>query len=137
MTDLARQRFASAPVAVLATVSVDRTPHLVPITFALRDDLIVTGIDHKPKQTTRLRRLDNIATNPAVSALAHHYDSDDWTRLWWARADGLASIVPADDAEHSALAALLGEAYPQYREHPIAGPIIAIAAGRWSTWSGS
>ena len=121
----------------MATVSVDDTPHLVPITFALHDDLIVTGIDHKPKQTARLRRLGNIVANPAVSVLAHHYDSDDWTRLWWTRADGLASIVPAEDPEHSALAALLGETYPQYREHPIAGPIIAIAAERWSTWSGA
>lgn len=137
MSDLARQRFASAPVAVLATVSVDDTPHLVPITFALRNDLIVTGIDHKPKQTTRLRRLDNIAANPAVSVLAHHYDSDDWTQLWWARVDGSASIVPPDDPEHPPLATLLGEVHPQYREHPIAGPIIAIAVERWSTWSGS
>ena len=34
---------------------------LVPITFAfVDDDTIVTAVDHKPKRTTRLQRLDNI-----------------------------------------------------------------------------
>jgi PPOX class probable F420-dependent enzyme len=137
LNDLARNRFASASVAVLATVSGDDIPHLVPITFALSDDLIVTGVDHKPKRSTRLRRLENIAANPAVSVLAHHYDSEDWTRLWWARADGSARIVAPDTSAHSPLATLLGEAYPQYDDHPIGGPIIAITVERWSTWSGS
>jgi PPOX class probable F420-dependent enzyme len=137
VSDLARSRFSSVSVAVLATVSGDDSPHLVPITFALRGDSIVTGVDHKPKRSTRLRRLDNIAANPAVSVLAHHYDPDDWTRLWWSRADGSAKIVAPDDSEHFHLAALLENAYPQYRDHPIEGPIIAITVERWSTWAGS
>ena len=137
MSELARNRFASVSVAVLATVSDDNTPHLVPITFALSDDLIVTGIDHKPKRSARLRRLDNIANNSAVSVLAHHYDPDDWARLWWARADGSARIVSPDGSDHPGLKALLGDTYEQYRDHPIEGPIIAIAVERWSTWSGS
>jgi len=53
-------------VARLATVSAAGVPHLVPITFALLDERIVVVVDDKPKTTTRLRRLDNLAANPAV-----------------------------------------------------------------------
>ena len=61
---------------------------LVPITFAVvDDDSIVTAVDHKPKRTTRLQRLENIRKNPSVTVLVDHYD-DDWSTLWWVRARG-------------------------------------------------
>src|SRR5262249_12517357 len=50
----ARRRFAAARVARLATVAADGRPHLVPVTFAVRGDVLVTAVDHKPKRTTRL-----------------------------------------------------------------------------------
>ena len=49
-------------------------------------------MDHKPKSTTALRRLDNIAANPRVSFLVDAY-TEDWDRLWWVRADAVAEIV--------------------------------------------
>jgi hypothetical protein len=64
-----RARFAAAPVARLATVGPDGGPHLVPVVFAVRDDVVYTAIDAKPKSTQRLRRLANIAGNPLVSLL--------------------------------------------------------------------
>ncbi|MFC3983062.1 TIGR03668 family PPOX class F420-dependent oxidoreductase [Streptosporangium jomthongense] len=79
-------RFETARVARLATVSDDGRPHLVPVTFAVVDDVIAIAVDHKPKSTVRLRRLANIAANPQVSLLVDEYD-DDWDRLWWVRAD--------------------------------------------------
>src|SRR5690606_28490375 len=87
-----RERFAAARVARLATAGADRQPHLVPITFVLVADRIFTAVDHKPKATTRLRRLRNIAENAAVSLLVDRYD-DDWSRLWWVRADGVATVL--------------------------------------------
>jgi PPOX class probable F420-dependent enzyme len=81
----ARSRFAGARVARLATVSATGVPHLVPVTFAVLGERIVFVVDDKPKSTTRLRRLDNIAARPTVCLLVDIYD-DDWTRLWWARA---------------------------------------------------
>ena len=96
------QRFASATVARLATVGATGQPHLVPITFALVDErTLITAVDHKPKRTTRLKRLENIAANPQVSVLVDHY-ADDWQQLWWARADGRARVekaAPAGAAE--------------------------------------
>src|SRR5215213_9772551 len=83
--------FAESPVAVLATVSPDGAPHVVPVVFALWNGVVYTAIDSKKKSTHALRRLANIEANPRVSLLVDHYDHD-WSQLWWVRADGEAQI---------------------------------------------
>lgn len=129
----ARELFASATVARLATVGADGAPHLVPICFAVVGDLVYSAVDGKPKRRTGLARLANIAAEPRVALLADHYN-DDWTRLWWVRVDGDARLVTAADERARALAALAA-AYPQYVRSPPQGPVIGIAARRWSGWS--
>ncbi|MEV6140515.1 TIGR03668 family PPOX class F420-dependent oxidoreductase [Nocardia sp. NPDC051990] len=131
---VARERFLAEPVARLASTSTDLRPHIVPIVFAVADDTIYTAVDAKPKTTTALRRLANIAANPAVAVLADRY-SDDWTHLWWARADGSARI--ADDVEAQQALDLLTARYPKYRSQPPPGPVLAIDVTRWSGWSAS
>ena len=132
--DAARALFATARVARLATVGEDGAPHVVPIVFALDGDLLYSAVDHKPKRTQRLRRLANIAANPRVSVLADHYD-EDWTRLWWARADGTARVVePGAGADHERAVALLVGRYEQYAGRPPSGPAIVIEVLRWSGW---
>ena len=130
----ARDRFASSHVAHLATVDAKGLPHVVPIVFAVDRDTIYFAVDHKPKRTTDLRRLRNIAANPHVSVLVDHY-ADDWTALWWARADGTARVLaPGPDADRAIT--LLVERYPQYRgDQRPAGPVVAIAVEAWSGWS--
>lgn len=129
-TEEARRRFTAAPVARLATADVDAVPHVVPVTFAVDGDAIVFAVDHKPKTTTALRRLRNIAANPAVTLLVDHYE-DDWTRLWWARADGHAYVR----AEDPPAVALLAAKYPAYAERSPEGPVVRIDVSRWSGWS--
>src|SRR3954452_15552757 len=130
----ARARFASAPVARLATVAENGRPPLVPVVFALDGDTLYTAVDDvKPKATTRLRRLANIAANPAVGLLADHYE-DDWSALWWVRADGTGRVLDPDDEEAGRARALLAERYPQYRAAPPPGVVIAVAVERWSGW---
>ena len=132
-------RFRAAPVARLATADADGHPHLVPVTFALSaglsaDVTIYLAVDHKPKTTRDLRRLRDIRANPAVSILVDHYE-DDWTSLWWARADGTATIID-DPAAMTAPVDLLVAKYPQYQRIRPAGPVIAIAVRRWLGWTG-
>ncbi|MBF6220091.1 TIGR03668 family PPOX class F420-dependent oxidoreductase [Nocardia abscessus] len=128
----ARKRFATSPVARLATISARSRPHVVPIVFVVAGEVIYTSVDAKPKTTTALRRLDNIAANPAVAVLVDRY-GDDWTQLWWARADGDARIAEPDEA--AAAIRRLTERYPQYERQPPPGPVIAIDVARWSGWS--
>ena len=127
----ARERFAAAAVARLASVAADGAPHVVPIVFALTGETIYSVVDDKKKRTPSLRRLENLRRNPAAAVLADHYE-DDWSRLWWARADGRARILePA--AEEAALAVrLLAARYPQQRA---AGEVLAIDVAHWSGWS--
>lgn len=129
----ARERLSQARIARLATVGADGRPHLVPVTFAVSGDRILTAVDAKPKSTTNLRRLANIRANPLVAVLADYYD-EDWSRLWWARADGEAAIIE-DIAGMAEPVGLLARRYPAYQEKPPAGPVIAIQVTAWSGWS--
>ena len=149
----ARRLFAGTAVARLATVTPAGRPHIVPVTFVLdsrpgQGDWVYTAVDHKPKSTTRLQRLRNIQAQPRVALLADHY-ADDWTQLWWVRADGEAAVLgaadPADEAAGVTGAAgvagaagplgLLAARYPQYAARPPAGPVIAVRVDRWTGWA--
>lgn len=130
-----RRRFASGAVARLATIRSDGRPHLVPVCFAVVDDLIVSAVDGKPKSTTQLRRLDNVRAHPAVTIVVDHY-ADDWSQLWWVRADGHGAVVE-DGAVHASAIDLLAAKYPQYRERRPSGPVLAIDVEVWHGWSAS
>jgi PPOX class probable F420-dependent enzyme len=131
--DACRARFAASSRAILGTTGSDGRPHLVPVTFALLDDVVVHAVDHKPKRTTALRRLRNVAENPQVTFLVDRYD-DDWSALWWVRADAEAVVVTSGDRHAAAVAALVGR-YPQYAEVPPTGPVVWAAVRRWTGWT--
>jgi PPOX class probable F420-dependent enzyme len=125
-----RERLEAARVAHLATAGADG-PHVVPIVFAVVGETIYHAVDHKPKRTTALKRIANLRHDPRASVLADGYD-EDWTRLWWVRADGTARIL--EPGFEPAIASLQ-ERYEQYRSRPPEGPVIAIDVSRWSGWS--
>lgn len=128
----ARRRFGSSPVARLATVTPTGAPHLVPVTFALDEDVVWWAVDAKPKRSRALQRLANIAADPRVSLLVDHYGSD-WGELWWVRADGVAAVVGPRQAADGM--ALLAGRYPAYRGAPPKGPVVRVEVRRWRWWS--
>lgn len=131
----ARRRFASARLAHLASVDPRGRPHLVPITFALAADTIYSAVDDvERKRTLALRRLANVAANPAVAVLVDHYE-EDWAGLWWVRADGHARIIDVSNTEAQDALAALATRYAPYREHVPPGPVLAIDVERWVGWS--
>ena len=83
---LARQR-----IAHLATADSRAVPHVVPVCFAILDRTLYITIDEKPKRLsgTPLKRLRNIAENPAVAVVVDRYD-EDWARLGWVMLHGHA-----------------------------------------------
>ena len=124
--------FARAPVASLGTTRESGSPHLVPVTFVVDAETVYSMVDRKPKTTTALQRLANIAANPDVSLLVDHYE-DDWRRLWWVRLDGRATV--SDDVATLATArTLLRSKYPQYESQPPDGPAISIAITGVTWW---
>ena len=94
-------------------------------------DVLYTAVDEKPKRTRALQRLRNIEANPRVEVLIDHWD-EDWSRLWWVRLRGTARIVEDRHAVE-----LLTAKYPQYAEHPPAGPVIAVEIEERSEWTSS
>jgi PPOX class probable F420-dependent enzyme len=127
----ARERFAQARVARLASVGPDGRPHIVPIVFAVDGETIYSVVDEKRKRSPRLRRIENLRERPAAAVLVDLYD-EDWARLWWVRADGRARILEDHEPEAARAIALLATRYPQ--QHA-AGPVLAVDVERWSGWA--
>jgi PPOX class probable F420-dependent enzyme len=135
---VARSVFAGERVVRLATVRAGGGPHLVPVVFAMvwdPADVIVTAVDHKPKSTRNLLRLRNIAGEPRTCFLADGYADDDWSALWWVRADTRAAVVRDDDPRRTTALAALAAKYPQYQEVPPDGAVIWAVVHRWRWWS--
>ncbi len=131
----ARRRFAGARIARLATVDPTGKPHLVPVVFVVVDETVYSAVDAKPKTTKDLRRLANVRADPRVSLLTDHYADADWSALWWARADGDARVLAAEEPEAMAAVDALARRYPQYREERPDGPVLAVAVRKWSGWA--
>ncbi len=125
---------ASRRVGHLATADARAAPHVVPVCFAVAGDTLYVTVDEKPKSDPRgLRRLRNIAANPAAAFVADRWD-EDWTRLGWIMLRGRAEILNGG-AEHDAAQALLRLRYPQYRDMNLAGlPVIALRIERAASW---
>jgi PPOX class probable F420-dependent enzyme len=126
---------AAARVARLGTVDAGGAVRLVPICFAVVDEWVVSAVDHKPKRTGQLRRLDDISAAGTATVLVDHY-AEDWTQLWWVRVRGRAVVHPPGDSAGTAALAALTAKYEQYREHPPAGAVYRVAMDevRWWRW---
>jgi PPOX class probable F420-dependent enzyme len=128
-----RALLTDARVGHLATVRPDGRPHVVVCCFALDGDRLWTAVDAKPKASSRLQRLTNVRAHPRASLLADHYE-EDWEALWWVRVDGEATVIDGGAERERAVTALVAK-YPQYATTPPPGPVIALAAERFSGWS--
>lgn len=131
----ARFRLASHDHAVLCTTHAERGIDAIPVCFAIVDDHIGVPVDLvKPKGSTRLQRERNLEADPRATLLVEHWDADDWSQLWWVRAE-LRWDRHADDRA-SRLASRLAERYPQYGDQPFARVLIFQIVGL-SGWAAS
>jgi PPOX class probable F420-dependent enzyme len=134
LSDDERRFLSRRKVGHLATADRAGAPHVVPVCFALTEDALYITIDEKPKRADApLKRLRNIAENPAVAVVVDRYD-DDWTRLGWVMLRGRADIL-TDGEEHARAQAELRARYPQLNEMEIASlPVIAVRLERVTSW---
>ncbi len=117
--DEARARLEAQVHGVLCTLHPDRGPDPQPVVFAVSSDGHVgVPIDRvKPKSSTRLQREANLAADPRGSLLVEHWETEDWSRLWWARAR-LEHVPDPSDVLVDELADRLAQAVPQYADKP-------------------
>ena len=128
-----RALVAEARAGRLATLDPDGRPNLVPIVYALDEEVLVSAVDRKPKESRSLRRLSNIRARPEVTVLVDHYE-EDWDRIWWVRVRGRARVVEEGPDRDRALE-LLAEKYQQYRREPPDGPAILVDLLEWRGWA--
>ena len=137
MLSQAQGRFLdSRRVAHLATADARGVPHVVPVCFAIADRTLYITIDEKPKRQTGrpLKRLRNIAENPAVAVVADRYD-EDWTRLGWVILRGKAELLSPGGAEHARAQVLLCRRYLQLNAmHIETLPVIAVRVEDVISW---
>jgi len=122
-----------ARVARVATVDGRGHVHLVPVTFALSEDVWYSPTDAGERLAKRLR---NLTCDPRVSILIDVYD-DDWSKVWWVRMHGSGRIV-LDSPERDHAWRLLRAKYPQFASTPSdegAGPVMAVDVHHWAVWS--
>jgi len=135
--DDALERFRTARVGRIATLTPDERPHVVPLVFALVDaptgPRVYWVVDRKPKRSELVQRLRNIEQHPAVEVVVDGYD-EDWDALWWVRVSGNGRVVDAEGERSEALGSLRDK-YPQYAAALPTGAVVAIDVERVSGWS--
>jgi PPOX class probable F420-dependent enzyme len=126
--DEARARLAAHDHGVLSTVHGERGVDAVPVVYAVDDDYVGVPVDRvKPKASSRLQRERNLEADPRATLLVEHWDPDDWSQLWWVRAELRFERDAAGPEE--ALAARLADRYPQYRDQPFERVLVLRIAG--------
>jgi PPOX class probable F420-dependent enzyme len=135
MSDGERRFLEHRRIAHLATADAHAVPHVVPVCFVVSQATLYVTIDEKPKRNpgAALKRLRNIAENPAVAVVVDRYD-EDWSLLGWVMLYGRAEVL-ADGSEHDGAQALLRSRYRQLEAMQIAQhPVIAVRIERVASW---
>lgn len=108
-------------------------PRVLPVTFAVHGRRLVSAVDHKPKVVApeRLARVRWLRARPRAALTVDSYD-EDWSRLAWVQALGEMAVLEASDAAGEL--ATLTARYPQYRERPPHGPVLALTPALLRWW---
>jgi hypothetical protein len=129
--DDALARMTAHDHGVLCTVHAVRGVDAVPVAYAVHDDRVGVPVDLvKPKASLRLQRERNLEADPRATLLVEHWDADDWTRLWWVRAE----LRWEQGADSDQLAIGLADKHPQYRDRPFARVLVfrIVALTGWA-----
>ena len=134
----ARARLTAHDHGILCTVHAQRGVDAVPVAYVVDEDGYVgVPVDRvKPKASLRLQRERNLEADPRATLLVEHWVRDDWSLLWWVRAELRWQGDAA--ARARALAARLAGRYPQYQEQPFARVLVLriVGVAGWAAGNG-
>jgi PPOX class probable F420-dependent enzyme len=120
-------------VGRLGLLDDDGAPRVLPVTYAVNGESLVTAVDQKPKRRTgeALARVRWLRARPAAALTVDHYD-DDWSALAWVQVLGIVRVVDVASAPEAM--ASLAERYEPYRADPPAGPVLVLEPDRLLWW---
>ncbi len=135
--EVCTERLGSQVHGVLCTVHPSRGPDPQPVVYAVTEEgFLGVPIDKvKPKSSTRLQREDNLSGEPRASLLIEHWETEDWARLWWVRAE-LRHVPDPPTGVVAGLAERLARTVPQYRDQPFHRILVCRVVGL-TGWSAS
>ena len=117
----------------------ERGVDAVPVVYVKDEDGFVgVPVDRvKPKSSLRLQRERNLEADARATLLVEQWDRDDWSRLWWVRAELRWQGNDAADREES-LANELARRFLQYRDRPFARVLVLriVAVYGWAAGPG-
>jgi PPOX class probable F420-dependent enzyme len=124
---------AGSRVGRLGLLDDDGAPRVLPVTYAVNGESLVTAVDQKPKRRSgeALARVRWLRARPAAALTVDHYD-DDWSALAWVQALGTVRVLDAASAPEAM--ASLAERYEPYRTDPPAGPLLVLEPDRLLWW---
>jgi PPOX class probable F420-dependent enzyme len=131
----ARARLSANDHGVLCTLHVERGIDAVPVVYvADHDGYVGVPVDRvKPKSSLRLQRIRNLEADPRATLLVEQWDRNDWSKLWWVRAELRWQGDDVADREAS-LAAELARRYAQYQDQPFERVLVlhVLTVSGWS-----
>jgi PPOX class probable F420-dependent enzyme len=129
----ARTLLEEARRAHLGLLDAEGAPRVLPVTFAVVGDDVVSAVDNKPKRVagTDLARVRWLRRDPRAALTVDRYD-EDWTRLAWVQLLGEVTVEEEVDA---AAASALQARYPPYRNRAPAGPLLRLRVKRPLWWT--
>ncbi len=132
-------RLAAHDHGVFCTIHAERGVDAVPVVYvADADGYVGIPVDTvKPKTSLRLQREQNLEADPRATLLIEQWDRDDWSRLWWVRAELRWQGTDALDREQT-LADELARRYTQYRDRPFARVLVlrVVSMTGWAATTG-
>ncbi|MGZ4231509.1 MAG: pyridoxamine 5'-phosphate oxidase family protein [Solirubrobacteraceae bacterium] len=124
---------AGSRVGRLGLLDDHGAPRVLPVTYAVNGESLVTAVDQKPKRRSgeALARVRWLRARPTAALTVDHYD-DDWAALAWVQALGTVRVLDAASAPGAM--ASLAERYEPYRIDPPAGPLLVLEPDRLLWW---
>ena len=134
--DEALTRLRDSVHGVFSTVHPVRGVDTIPVVFAIDESWrVVIPIDLvKPKAMGRLQRERNLDADPRAMLLVDRWDPDDWSKLWWVRAE-LRYEATLGPRQWGGLATQLSARYVQYADEPFARLLVLRIVGV-TGWAG-
>jgi Pyridoxamine 5'-phosphate oxidase len=122
---------------VLCTLHAERGVDAVPVVYVTDEDGYVgVPIDRvKAKSSFQLQRVRNLEADARATLLVEQWDREDWSQLWWVRAELRWQGDDVADREES-LTTELSRRYSQYQDRPFER-VLVLRIVTVSGWSAS